>query len=328
MIVRNEMLRLAQTLDHYRGIGVARFFIIDNGSTDGTREFAADQLDCHVFVTRNSYSDAKFGLEWQQALLDEHGTGHWCLVVDADEWFIYPGYEKKSLPELAAFIQKSGAQGMFAFLLDMYGRGRIAEATPGPQHSLLDACRYFDGQYVWDYGFRAWLRLAQPRFPPYTVAGGPRWRLLFPVLHRHYYALKAIWRISERLGIPLPIALRQPPNLRKIPFVLWSRGMRYLNPHATTPVHIAGVTGVLLHFKFLEDFFERVNAEVRRKEHWDGASEYTRYAMKMKPELTFHYTGSVVYKDSQQLVRLGMMREDDGWSRIRLATATARHERA
>jgi Glycosyl transferase family 2 len=51
MNVRNELLRLPQTLDHYRTIGVSRFFVTDNGSTEGTKEFLLTQPDCHVFVT-------------------------------------------------------------------------------------------------------------------------------------------------------------------------------------------------------------------------------------------------------------------------------------
>jgi glycosyltransferase involved in cell wall biosynthesis len=326
MTVRNEILRLSQTLEHYRKIGVGRFFIIDNGSTDGTRELLTAQPDCHVFLTLNSYSEARFGLEWQHALLDEHGVDHWCLVVDADEWLIYPGYESRSLPELAAYLQQSGAQGMFAFLLDMYGQVGVAGAIPGPEHSLLDACHFFDTQYLWDYGFRAMLHLTQPRFPPSKVAGGPRWRLLFPTLHRHYYVLKAIWRISDYLGVPLPVALRPAPNLRKIPFVRWLPGTRYPNAHATTPIKLSDVTGVLLHFKFLEDFSARVTIEVGRKEHWQSASEYRRYLTKLKhgPGLSFHYDGSVAYQDSQQLVRLGLMREDDAWMRIRTASSPHR----
>jgi len=320
MTVRDEILRLPRTLDHHRNIGVTRFFIIDNGSTDGTREFLAVQPDCHVFLTRNSYSQARAGLEWQHALLEEYGVNRWCLVVDADEWFIYPGYENKSLPELATYLQQSGVQGMFAFLLDMYGRGTVAEAISKPPHSLLDACRYFDGQYVWDYGFRI-PGLTRRRFPPYKVAGGPRWRLLFPVLHRHYYLLKAVWLISDYFRFPLPVALRPAPTLTKIPFLRWVPGTRYPHPHATTPIKLSDVTGVLLHFKFLDDFFARLNIEVKRKEHWDDASEYYRYLTKLKHKTKsiFHYNGSVAYKDSQQLVRLGLMREDDEWMRIRTA---------
>ena len=185
MTLRDEMLRLPQNLDHHRKIGVARFFAIDNGSTDGTKEFLLAQPDCHVFLTHNSYSEAMGGLEWQHGLLDEYGIDHWCLIVDADEWFIYPGYEKQPLPDLAAYLARNGAQGMFAFLLDMYGPGTIGEAIVASDRSLLEACCYFDSQYVWRSRFRIPV-LQGARFPEFNIIGGPRLRMLFPFLYRHY----------------------------------------------------------------------------------------------------------------------------------------------
>jgi hypothetical protein len=323
MTVRDETLRLPQTLDHYRRLGVTRFFITDNGSVDGTTEFLLTQPDCHVFVTRNSYAEARYGLEWQQALLDEFGVDHWCLVVDADEWFVYPGYEDLSLPKLAAYLQQHDSQGVFAFLLDMYGDGAVAETVSEPQHSLLDACRYFDRDYLWDFGFRI-PGITRRRFPPYKVVGGPRWRLLFPMLHRHYHLLKAMWLVCGYFRLPLPVGLKPAPTLGKIPFVRWSPGMFYPHPHTTTPINLAAVTGVLLHFKFLQDFLDRLSVEVTRKEHWDGASEYSRYLVKLgrKPGLKFFYLGSVAYVNSNQLLRLGLMREDHGWMRVRAANGT------
>src|SRR5215467_4619488 len=90
MTARNEILRLPHTIDHYRKIGVARFFVIDNGSTDGSIEFLRAQPDCHVFVTHDSFKDSRGGADWQNALLDQYGMNHWCLAVDADEWLVYP----------------------------------------------------------------------------------------------------------------------------------------------------------------------------------------------------------------------------------------------
>jgi hypothetical protein len=251
-------------------------------------------------------------------VLDEYGTNHWCLIVDADEWFIYPGYERQPLPDLAAYLDRNDAKGIFSFLLDMYGPGTLAEAVAAPRRSLLDACRYFDSHYFWRRRLRI-PGLQGPHFPEYNVTGGPRWRLFFPFLHQHYYLLRIIWYISEAIGFPLPMRLRRAPFLTKIPFVRWLPGTRYVGPHATTPIRLSEITGVLLHFKFLEDFFARVNIEAIRKEHWDGASEYERYLAKLKanPSLSFHYPGSVEYEGSEQLIRLGLLHEDHGWMRIR-----------
>jgi glycosyltransferase involved in cell wall biosynthesis len=321
MTLRDEMLRLPQTLDHHRKLGVLRFFAIDNGSTDGTKEFLLAQPDCHVFITHNSYSEAACGVEWQNALLEEYGINHWCLVVDADEWFVYPGCERRSLSDLAAYLDRSGAQGMLSFLLDMYGSGTIADSVATRYHSLLDVCHYFDGQYAWCRRFYI-PGLERPRFPGYNVLGGPRWRMLFPFLHRYHHLLRALWHICSSIKIPVPLALRPPPTLTKIPFVRWLPGTRYQHAHATTPVKLSDVTGVLLHFKFLEDFDERVNIELSRKEnrvHGFWAEDLMRYQTKRKdnPSLSFHYAGSVAYEGSDQLVRLGLLREDHEWMRIR-----------
>jgi glycosyltransferase involved in cell wall biosynthesis len=327
MTVRDEMVRLPHNLAHHRKIGVARFFVIDNGSTDGTREFLLAQPDCHVFMTHDSYSESMCGLDWQNALLDEYGLNHWCLTVDADEWFIYPGYETKPLSDLAAYLHRTGAQGVFSFLLDMYGPGPVAEAISQSKRSLLDVCPYFDGQYAWRRRLNI-PGLQRPHFPEYNVAGGPRWRWFFPRWHRHYYLLKIMWHISGLLRFSLPVRLREPPMLRKIPFVRRLPGTRYENPHATTRLKLSDVTGILLHFKFLQDFYQRVNIELNRKEHrahgiW--ATELARYMEKLKgnPSLSFRYPGSVEYKGSEQLIALGLVREDQGWMQIRTAAGEA-----
>src|SRR3981081_3952939 len=64
MTVRDEMLRLPQNLNHHRNIGVKRFFVVDNGSTDGSREFLLAQPDCHVFLTHDSFSRSMLGVDW------------------------------------------------------------------------------------------------------------------------------------------------------------------------------------------------------------------------------------------------------------------------
>jgi hypothetical protein len=113
-----------------------------------------------------------------------------------------------------------------------------------------------------------------------------------------------------------------PPILRKIPFVRWLPGTRYVSPHVTTPIKLSEITGALLHFKFLPDFYTKVHTHLNRKEnpvHGGWATELTRYQTKLKNNFTpsFYYSRSIAYKDSDQLIGLGLLREDQGWRQIR-----------
>ncbi|KZY31971.1 hypothetical protein A3731_22865 [Roseovarius sp. HI0049] len=60
--LRNEMLRLPAFLEHYRGLGVDRFLLVDNGSGDGSREFLLAQEDVTVFHTSQSYAESECGI--------------------------------------------------------------------------------------------------------------------------------------------------------------------------------------------------------------------------------------------------------------------------
>src|SRR5262249_45936956 len=97
LVVRNEAQRLPAVLQHHRKFGVSRFFVIDNDSTDDTVGFLGTQPDVHLFSTCQSYAASNYGLAWVNALLDQYGSGHWTLTIDADELLIYPHYERDML---------------------------------------------------------------------------------------------------------------------------------------------------------------------------------------------------------------------------------------
>ena len=51
-------------------------------------------------------------MRWTNGLLDAHGTGAWCLTVDADEVLVYPHCETVSLPVLTAHLERCGAEAL------------------------------------------------------------------------------------------------------------------------------------------------------------------------------------------------------------------------
>ena len=279
LVVRNEALRLADNLSHHRALGVSRFFIVDNGSTDGTVDFLLAQPDVHLFSTPDSFAASKFGMDWIHLLLDAHGDGHWTLTVDADELLAFPGFESVQLPRVCGHLDRLGAQGLFCMLLDMYADRPLKDIGYRAGDSLMAACPWFDpGPY----------RTVQVGdFPHIQIYGGVRER---------------VFRFSG--------AAAHPPTISKVPFVRWKAGMRFLNcTHSLSPVPLAQMTGALLHFKFLDDFYERVRVETARGEHFAGGLEYKIYGqlLAQNPALNLRDSHSVRLESSRQLVELGLM---------------------
>jgi len=85
VVVRNEVDRLHGLLDHHRRLGVERFFVVDNGSTDGTVDTLLEQRDVRLWTSAMSFREAEYGARWFTAILREHAPTNWVVIVDADE---------------------------------------------------------------------------------------------------------------------------------------------------------------------------------------------------------------------------------------------------
>jgi hypothetical protein len=322
---RNESLRLPAFLRHYRALGVLRFFFVDNASTDGSLQFLKAQPDVRVFSTSGSFREARGGTDWLNALLGKYGVGHWCVTVDVDELLYYPGSERAGLPTLCRYLDEQGHQALYAMLLDLYPGTPLRDLKYAPGDDLESAAPYFDpGPYR---------RTPHHQCPGFLVYGGVRERVFYPEaragdlrrdLHVTLYH-RILPRVPLVRTLPRVHAHRPlfPPCLTKIPLVRWEADTRYLNVnHFVSPRKVAPETGVLLHFKLLQDFHARVETEVARAEYYDGAVEFRRYAERLEadPHLSFKYEGSQRFEDSAQLVRLGLMTDSAGWARQRMVT--------
>jgi hypothetical protein len=284
---RNERLRIPYFLDYHRRLGVHRFLIVDNGSSDGSVDVLLNEPDVHVFLTAESYSAARCGVRWWNELHASVAAGHWTLTVDLDELLVYPECEDAGLARLAGYLENRGEDAVLAFLLDMYGDGPIRETVYVPGSAFVDTCAHFDGDgYERDQ--------AQPIHASVPLYGGPRRRVFWSRNAPH----------------------RPPPLLRKIPFVKWRSDLAYTtSTHFLEGVSLSEVSGALLHFKFFSDFATRVSEEARRGEHWESAGEYAVYerVLRERPDLRLMYEGSVRYEGSRQLVDLALIHAPAGF---------------
>lgn len=286
LVVRNEVVRLSYHLSYYRRLGIDRFFIVDNGSTDGTFEWLLDQPDVHVWSTRASFRAARCGTDWVEQLLRQHGVDQWCLVVDADELLCYPDCETRGLRQLCASLDQAGKRAFMAILLDMYSERPLRETVYRQGLDVRELCPFFDRQF---YHYTAPSFFGHDEHPSYF--GGLRQRAFGGQEPGHdarfFYCLNKV---------PL---LKYHPS-----FVL------YDNLHWTSCRELADESGALLHFKYISTFAMQAEEESRRQEHWQGGLQYQRYAaaLRQHPDLVLYDPAlSVRLIDSRQLEALGVI---------------------
>ncbi|MGL5010026.1 MAG: glycosyltransferase family 2 protein [Paracoccaceae bacterium] len=283
--LRNERIRLPYFLRYYRNLGVDHFLIVDNDSTDGSREYLAQQPDVSLWTTKGSYKRAHFGVDWLTHLQRRLCDGHWCLTVDVDEFLIYPFCETRPLRALTDWLDASAIRSFSAMLLDMYPKGPV-NATPDHEgQDPFEIAQYFDSG---NYAIRR-----NPWQGNLWIQGGPRARVFFND------------------------APAKAPALNKTPLVKWHRSYAYessthmLLPRGLNLVYDqAGgekASGCLLHAKFLDTFSTKANEEMERRQHYANSAEYRAYAAGLAAQPDFWCKWSEKYINWRQLEILGLM---------------------
>ena len=283
--LRNERIRLPYFLKYYRDLGVAHFFFVDNGSDDGSREYLAQQEDASVWTTQASYKRARFGVDWLNALKRRYAHEHWVLVVDVDEFFVYPFCDTRPLPALTDWLDASAIKSFSAMLLDMYPKGPV-DAVPYTegQDPFEIACWFDPGNYTIQRNHK---------FRNLWIQGGPRARVFF----------------ADNPA--------RAPALNKIPLVKWHRQNAFISStHTLLPRGLnrtydewggEKASGCLLHAKFLHTFVEKSAEELERRQHYGASREYKAYNEGLNEDRELWCKWSERYINWRQLEILGLM---------------------
>lgn len=277
-VVRNELLRLPYFLKHYRKLGVNQFFIIDNDSSDDTIEYLLTQQDVYIFYTEQHFQMKEY---WLKEIMDKYGMNSWCLAVDADELFIYPFCEVIKLNEFCYFLSLNHFTALESILVDMYPKGDIYRSTYKVGESLIDYFPYYDPFCYYKLLDKRKNYLTMKEFSAYTFFGGTRER---------YFHVKTC--------------------CSKYSLFYYDKGV-YIDcgMHGIEGTVNANLRGAVLHFKYLNDFSDRVKEEVRREEHFNNAIQYKIYHEKLKESTFFilYHDKSLKYDSSEPMIEQRIM---------------------
>lgn len=283
--LRNERVRLPYFLRYYRDLGVNHFLIVDNDSDDGSRQYLAEQSDVSLWHTAHSYKRARFGVDWLNWLQGRYGHGHWTLVVDPDEFFVYPFCDTRPLRALTDWLDASSIKSFSAMLLDMYPKGPIGAHPYREGQDPMEIANWFDsGNY---------LIARNGKLGNLWIQGGPRARVFFAD------------------------APERAPALNKVPLVKWHRDYVYASStHSLLPRGLNLVydewggekaSGCLLHAKFLDSFAAKAEEEMARRQHYANSHEYRAYKAALNDQPDLWCKWSEKYINWRQLEILGLM---------------------
>lgn len=276
-VMRNEQPRIEDFLHHYRALGVRHFAIVDNASTDGTRQYLATEPDVCLFAADGPFDwRAKHG--WITSLIERLGRNHWYLLCDADEHCVFEGSDTLPLSSLVAHLERLKRSRARGALVDLYRDGPIAAWSRPRQHRLNEYYRYFDAGTYREH--RNALLTSR--------TGGPRQRLM-----GH---LNPDFR----------------PELTKYPlFRLGAEDVVY-NPHVIWPPTQDEADPCLigiLHYKFDGELFERLREAVTSRRYWNASAEYEIYlqCLRADPAAGFFSGASRLYRSPGDLLKFGVI---------------------
>lgn len=271
---RNEINKLPLFLKYYRDLGVSAFFIADNGSDDGSFEYLSEQKDVQLFRTFESFRQSEYGVSWLNEMIKQYGDDYWLIHVDIDEVLIYPNCENIGVVEFTQQLEVEKANIVRGMVIEMFPK-KLEDSYINQQQYLHHQQPYFYNDYAIFHSIN----------PPYI---DPRGGILSMLMNGKYMLYS------------------------KTPIIKGNQGIKYLiSSHVVTPSIISKQSCAVLHFKFLDNFYDKFKIEIERNEHASNSSSYKSY-LNAVSELPVDYDftslpQTTLFRNSQQLLDLKLI---------------------
>jgi hypothetical protein len=188
-------------------------------------------------------------------LAERFGQGRWSLLVDIDELFDYPYSDVIGLDSLLGYLNSNSYTAVVAQMLDMFPEKPLSARAGNIDEPLKELHNLYDISNLRRRSIKD-----HPRCPPDNT-----------------YGSDDIDAFSG--GVRLTV-FGVNTFLTKHPLVFSDSKAKsmYPGPHWASNVRVADFTGVLLHYKFLDEYLHKQAAQaVREEQHVKDSLWYKKY---------------------------------------------------
>ena len=294
-LVRDGRPYVKSFVQHYRSLGVKHLFFLDNNSTDGTVEALKNYDNVTVLRTELPYKNPKGGLGGTETLFKQYLIGRfgkkdrWCLYADIDELFDYPYSDVVGLDSFLGYLTKKSYTAVAAQMLDMFPEEPLSDREGNLEDEpLKERLRFYD---ISNISRRSIKELHH--------------------LHNRNNKLESDEIEMFRDGIQNTI-FGSKPLRTKFPLVFTDGRIKPFDrsSHWVDNAKIADITCVLLHYKFLDGFFQKQAAQaVREGQYHNNSARYKRYleVLHKNPTLQMKRESARELKGVNDLVENGFL---------------------
>jgi len=260
-LMRDGRPYLKSFIEHYFSLGVKHIFFLDNGSTDGTVEALKGYENVTVLHTDLPFKEYKILLK--RYLITRFGRGRWILYVDQDELFDYPYSDAFSLGSFLRYLTERSYTAVVAQMLDMFPEKPGLYATDVKDEPLKELHKFYDISNISTQGYYT-------RGDASNTLASEEIEVYRDGIHKTVFGHHAL--------------------LTKHPLVFVDDEIRAMEPgqHWVGNAHVADITCVLFHYKFIGDFHARALRAVRERRHASvGDAKYKKFLgmLEQDPEL-------------------------------------------
>jgi len=279
-LVRNSQLYINSFIEHYQTLGVKHIFFLDNNSTDNTIPIAQKYKNVTIFQTKLPFK--KYKMAMRHYLINNFAKGsRWALFVDIDEFFDYPFSDTISLKMLLTYLNERSYTSVVAYMLDMHSDKPILNQNVGEDRSLDELYKYYDLFNI----------IKMQYYFPQNILANNEIAIYFGGIRKTLFDVNAF--ITKH---PLFFLDTQIKPL-------------FTGGHDTRYAHIADFTGVLLHYKFTSDFYERTVRAVQEENYADNSANYKKIynVLKHNPDFQIKQDTSEELNNINELIDRGFL---------------------